>query len=138
MFTQPCFIRQNTKELRDKLKALGLRENTLDDFSDKWLASNYGLFISVSEWYGNHNPKDIDCGTNERLFLAVAALRDDTDKNQFFVLDEDIPNHKKGTFILNIRDSWYVEGEREYRLNNRNALGHKATVKELIEHFKEK
>ena len=28
-----------------------------------------------------------DCGDNEGLFLAIAAIRDDTDKNQWFILD---------------------------------------------------
>ena len=30
----------------------------------------------------------IDCGTNEELFLAIAALRDDTDKLQWFISPE--------------------------------------------------
>lgn len=69
----------------------------------------------------------IDCGTNEDLFLAIAALRDDTDKNQWFT-DGDL---------------WFKCGDEtvEYHLNHLNECGrkiHKATVDELIEHFKTK
>lgn len=35
MFTQPCFIRKNTPELREKLQKLGQRANTLDDFKEE-------------------------------------------------------------------------------------------------------
>ena len=145
MFTQPCFIRKNTPELRKKLKELGQRENTLDDFKGEWLTANYGMFISVGEGFQNLHPKDIDCGTNEELFLALAALRNDTDKNQIFVLDTDmarwnnslIIQHKKGTFIKCIRDKWN-EDETNHEFSNRNFPAHKATPQELIEHFKNK
>lgn len=82
MFKYHCFIRKNNSFLRTQLKMLGLIENTLDDFKQEWLAVNYGRFISVSEGFQKLFPKDIDCGTNEELFLAVAAIRDDSDKNQ--------------------------------------------------------
>lgn len=32
----------------------------------------------------------IDCGTNENLFLALAALQDDTDNEQWFVYPKKI------------------------------------------------
>lgn len=70
----------------------------------------------------------IDCGTNEELFLALAALRDDIDKNQWFT-DGDL---------------WFKCGDEmcdetiEYYLNEYDREFHKATVDELIEHFKTK
>lgn len=74
----------------------------------------------------------IDCGTNELLFLAIAALRDDTDKNQWFVY----PNENIW-FICNDYDINYV---REYIRDSVQYAwfhcSHKATVNELIEHFK--
>lgn len=129
MFTQPCFIRKNTPELRKILKDIGQRENTLDDFSGEWLAANYGMFISVSEGFQNLHQNDIDCGTNEKLFLALAALRDDTDKNQWFV---DYSTGIDG-------GSWYLcELDHIDDCFQSTKKCHKATVEEIIEHFKEK
>lgn len=129
MFTQPCFIRKNTPELRKMLKYLGQRENTLDDFSYEWLAANYGMFISVSEGFQNLHQEDIDCGTNEDLFLALAALRDDSDKFQWFTdgINWAFCDSKKF-------GSYWVCNDAELNLDTI----HKATPKELIEHFKEK
>ena len=65
----------------------------------------------------------IDCGTNEDLFLALAALRDDSDKKQWFVHDY---QYQKVWIFSEMEDygkEWFV---------------HKATVEELIEYFKEK
>lgn len=146
VFKQSCLIRKNTPELRDKLSDLGYKVHKLSETEDR----EYGILcngkVAVGipdncrefnlDEYLKNNPQIIDCGKNEDLFLAIAALRDDSDRYQFFVLDEDIPGNKKGKFILNIRDKWYVDGEHEYRLNRFNALGHKATVEELINYFK--
>lgn len=63
--------------------------------------------------------KFIDCGTNEELFLAIAALRNDTDKCQWFT-DGDL---------------WFKCGDE---VRNEGRKIHKATVNELIEHFKTK
>lgn len=78
----------------------------------------------------------IDCGTNEDFFLGIAALRDDTDKNQWFVLDHDniweavgCYQHK-GDFILCNHDRWYYGTDV--------AQAHKATVKELQGLFSQK
>lgn len=62
----------------------------------------------------------IDCGTNEELFLAIAALRDDTDKLQWFISPE-------GAWVYNKDCDSILE---VFKL-------HKATVNELIEYFKE-
>ena len=73
--------------------------------------------------------KFIDCGTNEELFLAIAALRDDTDKNQWFT-DGD-----KWILCPEIKFSTYwVYNDIDVNIDT----VHKATVDELIEYFKEK
>ena len=69
----------------------------------------------------------IDCGTNEELFFAVAALRDDSDKFQYFT---------NGVFWIKCSQL-----ELKHELDNNYeefcvADFHKATVQELIEHFK--
>ncbi len=133
MFTQPCFIRKNTPELRKKLQELGQRANTLDDFKGEWLAANYGMYISVQDGFQNLHPNDIDCGTNEDLFLAIAALRDDTDRGQWFVKNDEnvwlqcVDN--KFVFYTWINESG------SYEEKDISTLYHKATVQELIEHF---
>lgn len=76
----------------------------------------------------------IDCGINEELFLAIAALRDDTDDSQWFVyppenswficVDDDI-NYARENIRESVQAAWFH-------------CSHKATVEELIKHFKEK
>ena len=120
-FTQPCFIRKNTPEIINRLKELGIPRNDYDDCDRPWIAVNYGIWISVDEGYNKLFPDEIDCGTNEELFIALASLRVDSDKNQWFTDDtcgiwemseDELPSH-------------YMQLE-----------GHKATVEEIIEHLK--
>ena len=124
-FTQPCFIRKNTPELCQRLKELGYYQNFLDDNSGEWLAVNHGMFISINEGFQNLPFDDIDCDNNEELFLALAALRDNSDKNQWFIYDEDTSFLQKG--------DWYM-----CSLNHHLSPSHKATVGEIIKHFKTK
>ena len=78
--------------------------------------------------------KFIDCGTNESLFLAITALRDDTDDSQWFVYppeniwficDDDDINYARENIRESVQAAWFH-------------CSHKATVEELIEHFKGK
>lgn len=145
-FTTPCFIRKNTPELRKKLEELGYShgkpEYYIDDDDNKYdfIMCHNGRFFLLSQ--KNHVIRNghplkkhgsINCGTNESLFLAIAALRDDTDKNQWFVLDHDniweaVGCYQyKGDFILCNHDRWYCGTDV--------AQAHKATVKELKEFF---
>lgn len=69
----------------------------------------------------------IDCGTDGELFPAIAALRDDTDKNQWFTDgDKWIP-------CPEIRFPTY---RVYYHIDVNTDTVHKAAVNELIEHFK--
>ena len=71
-------------------------------------------------WYKD----DFDCGTNEELFLALAALRDDTDKNQYCIDSE---------------GNWFLYNKTYIRLLSKTDINwYKATVKEIIEYFKTK
>lgn len=143
-FTTPCFIRKNTPELRKKLKELGYF-----NYSPQWTNNcsiiwayqypmkgfdtpNYVIADSFDVPFNKHSAlcgKFIDCGTNEELFLAIAALRDDTDKYQWFT-DGDkwilCPKTKFSTY--------WVYSDIDV---NTDTI-HKATVDELIEHFKTK
>lgn len=149
MFTQPCFIRKNTPELCMKLERLGYKRN-----SPMW-TQNCGIIwcYQYSKERGFDTPyyvianafdipfdkesslcgKFIDCGTNESLFLAIASLRDDTDKHQWFV-------HKSKSHWWFCTD--FDSFKEDYESSNEDAElkfedWHKATIEELIEHFKD-
>lgn len=149
-FTTPCFIRKNTPELRKKLEELGYVKNSpkwTDNCSIIWAyqypekgfdTPNYVIADSFDipfDKYSRLCGKFIDCGSNEELFLAIAALRDDTDENQWFIMDVecyvDIP---KGTWF----QSTDCNGGRHVGTQIEALYCHKATVEELIEHFKGK
>lgn len=142
-FTTPCFIRKNTPELRKKLGELGYKKNSpnwTDDCNIIWTyqypvkgfdTPNYVIADSFDIPFDKHSclcGKFIDCGTNEELFLAIAALRDEADKYQWFT-DGD-----KWILCPEIKFSTYWVNDIDVNLD---AI-HKATVNELIEHFKEK
>lgn len=146
-FTTPCFIRKNTQELRRGLEELGYEilnfgNTTLDAHNydgkgshksieeGKAIITSYGNLYGVVYYVDTITKKGrIDCGTNEELFLAIAALRDDTDKYQWFT-DGDkwilCPKTKFSTY-------WVY-----YHIDVNTDTIHKATVNELIEHFKTK
>lgn len=148
-FTTPCFIRKNTAELRKKLEELGY-EPTRIIFDNERLCiatavnGEYAKYTNITnEMFDSTNPHEtwncagrIDCGTDEDLFLALSALREDNDYMQFFT---------NGTeFILCDKESWL--GEKVPKLAYKHDLSrvvellynyHKATVEEIIEHFKD-
>lgn len=143
-FTTSCFIRENTLELRKRLEALGYKPLlSIEDGECLSTASNLENYHSIpavlfddKDSYRTYDCAGrIDCGTNEDLFLALAALRDDTDNGQFFVFEERFVSRinpdviiEKGTLLKCCMDKWRMP----------YFPFHKATVKELIEHFKEK
>ena len=130
-----CFIRKNTPELQQKLKELCIRHNDLDDGDRPWIAYNHGMWISVDKGHDKLFKKDIDCGYNEKLFLYLASIRNDTDRNQWFICTEEyISTHtmdfvKIGTWQLNTRFD-----KLPYGLSR---LWRKAKPIEIVEHFKE-
>lgn len=139
-FTQPCFIRKNTPELRKKLEELGYRYCSTFDKETPYLWLGEGVIydtfninittIEVGKYF---SPYGISCGTNEELFLALASLRDDNDYMQWFICDDNESMFKvdksdmfMSKFIHEYMDGWDVSGAR------------KATVEEIVEHFKDK
>ena len=138
-FTTPCFIRKNTQELRRGLEELGYSHGRPKYYADDdnkydFIMCNNGIFFLLSQ--KNHVIRNghplkkygsVDCGTNEELFLAIAALRDGTDKYMQWFTDG---NH------------WYqnkISDRGVERFGAGDPISyHKATVNELIEHFKTK
>lgn len=128
-FTTPCFIRKNTPELQKKLEELGYILYPDSELGgNKYLFAVNGMFDFVSNEktlvFFKSNYGYIDCGTNEKLFIAIAMKRDYLNANQYWVFDRDcLPLYKKGDFV--IRFTPY-----------HSCYCHIATVEELIEHFK--
>lgn len=133
-FTTPCFILKNTPELRKKLEKLGyyLHPECIDDDRGNYLFVNREYYLNRPLGYLEELSRSIDCGTNEELFLAIAALRDDTNYMQWFVCTNDYKEFdgkewKVGDFDLNTCPDDFDNILPNWR---------KATVNELIEHFK--
>lgn len=137
-FTTPAFIRKNTPELLTKLEKLGYKSVSLiEDRPCLFTASYLNVYHSIfAEWFDDDNPHTtyncadrIDCKTNEELFLAIVALRDDTDKCQWFT------DGNKWIQCPDIKFSTYwVYNNIDINLDTI----HKATVEELIEYFRGK
>lgn len=135
MFTTPCFIRKNTPELREKLEKLGYMP-TQNGYGEWFIPMDELPYLGtfpMSKSYmgrtGSWSTSVIDCGTNEAMFLALAALRDDTDKYQQFVCIESYCDcfdlfHDIGHFARCITDR--IPDSKYWR---------KATAEEIIEHF---
>ena len=132
MFTQSCFIRKNTSELRNKLEELGYKTSTICKGGNIATSSIIGKYCIISDWQLNstnphitwNNGHRIDWGTNEELFLAIAALRDDSNYMQWFTDGEKWLQNKQN-------DIEAIRYGEDNPINFR-----KATVAELIEHFK--
>lgn len=124
-FTQPAFIRKNTPELRKKLTDLGYK-----------VFPNFIYFPCLSCSNGYAIPADnlnrdgnFDCKDNENLFLALAALRDDSDYMQWFVWGK--------RWMLWKCDCNPHRTQSTTGISSVFLRGHKATAEEIIEHFKE-
>lgn len=137
-FIQPCFIRKNTPKLRNRLEELGYippseiwhdedfaictiyRDNKCEYLTFK-IDDDFERTIVPSYPY-------IDCGDNEELFLALAAL------------DRDIYSDYMQWFTDGAE--WYQNRQNDIEVIRYGAGSpinfHKATVNELIEHFKNK
>ncbi len=138
-FTTPCFIRKNTPELRKKLEELGYRLFGEELNEDLCIFTSPECGLYNIEFFSNiPHPEEtdsIDCGDNEELFLSIASLRDDTDKYQWFIMDVEIyVDIPKGTWF----QSTDRNGGRHVGTQIEALYCHKATVEELIEHFKGK
>lgn len=136
-FTTPCFIRKNTPEIRKKLDKLGYNYNYIADFRHDiiYVDAERNEFFPTFSSNITDDEIAIDCETNEELFLAISALRDDTDQFQLFTNG----NGDWGRWVDDTNHGG-LSGMEFYGfpndLNTKNY--HKATVNELIEHFKEK
>ncbi len=128
-FTTPCFIRKNTEALREKLEEVGYKMLSPIEYDNLECSDNWVNDVKIL-----NDCNGIDCGTNEELFLAIAALKDDTDNNQLFT------NGKGDWGIYRDGSDGGLSGMDFYGMPNDFEIDnyHKASVNELIEHFKTK
>ena len=140
-YIQPCIIK-NTPERRAKLELLGVIYDGYYGQNNDFIVVGYGPYnnkydtvnilpsnVSYHTYDGYKTFDYIDFGDNEDLFFALATLRDDTDKWQLFVVDGiDVPD-----YFLQKGDMWICSLDKHLVENC-----HKATVEEIIEHFKKK
>ena len=135
IFKQKCFIHKNTKGLHNKLYNLGDRKGKFLSGNDNGvlLCADYSIYRSYDDKSYNSDSliKDgyIDCGTNEELFLAIAALRDNSDYMQWFI------NNKTNEWYCHKPLSGYGDKYNADTIIIKSRW-HKASVKELIEHLK--
>ena len=137
-FTTPCFIRKNTQELRKKLEELGYKMLSPIEYDNLECSDNW-----VNDIKSLNDCNGINCGFNEELFLAIAALRDDSNYMQWFITDS-ILSVSYSDSIGN--DHYFIEPKGimffwDENWDNATIISgryHKATVNELIEHFKTK
>lgn len=134
-FIQPCFIRKATPELQRTLELLGYTANPTQAKKGRFLLAtpsiencpdgiiNDPLYVVVCQppKCKVNGKSYIDCGKNTELFIAIAALRNDSDVWQWFTTDD----HKH-----------WEKSESELPSKFMQMEGHKASVEELIEHFK--
>lgn len=135
----PCAINYNDPSLCGDLERLGyIRSSTFNE-------EDLSIFTTSTHYYSSNNiqplcpdkycenvlPYGIICDRNMSLFLAIAALTDEDDHHQWFV-------DKRGVFFpsrrRNMKD--FVNEAEICGFNVGGDWFHKASVDELIEHFK--
>ena len=169
MFTQACFIRKNTPELRKKLEDLGYNKSVFGSDLNNSIATTISndkpSYTCIREQsFDDTNPHTtwgfkfrIDCDDNEELFLALAALRDDSDYMQWFI--HDVTKTKRlhgcfgqvigmdGNYTEVVRREWILHEENNNQISDfikhTKSFGdepyvRKATVEEIVGHFKTK
>lgn len=135
-FTTPCFMVVNDKEhalrLLSELKNIGGRK--LFEIQDKvpypCVCAVSTNIISISELSELESAGFIDCKENEKLFLALAALRNDSDIHQWFT---------DGTkWVISDVHSLLELNEYFQKIGFNYSNTHKASVEELNKYFNTK
>ena len=150
-FKQSCFIRKNTKELREELGKLGYKFVTYASEKQCIATSTSSMeciqeeaFITCKiircpiaaiiceDSFDSNDPhatwncaSRIDCGDNEKMFLALAALRDDSDLYQWMIITD-----TKGTH-------WMKSVEDKFTGDVAHSIWRRATVEDIVKRFSE-
>lgn len=142
MFTQPCFIRKNTPELREYLESLGIKKigKNLTDREHSTIVSERGVYYETYWVCTKHILNLINCDTNEELFKSIAAISNDSDYMQWFTYNNQWHLCERDSWVemfsvLSMGKRFSNEIERDNWITYLTFF-HKATVEELIKHFK--
>ena len=157
-FTTPCFVRvedaEKRKELTEWLKGIGYYVcscclfdgcNTLHCRGIDRLKSAYEVHgicdydeetrYSIDQFKAENVAKGypaIDCGENIELFKALAAMNDENDREQWFIAEEAKAWVNQGLYAP-------IGSFEKCLLEHRVGIpARKATVEEIIEHFKKR
>ena len=139
MFITNCFIRKNTPELRGKLKKMGYYVcHCTGGATAVSLMALLGEVHAVcaeeldifEDEVKSGKCKLIYCGDNEQLFIALAAMRDDTDKDQLFTNGIDWAINREATRNLGLPGFEYLSFPRDI-----DTPLHKATKEEIMNYF---
>ena len=144
-FTTPCFVRvENTEEREELLKwAIEIGYHHLWEPREH----RYGSFVICNENYVGKaiRPDDfadcdfVDCGTDVELFKALAAMNDDNDLFQYFTDGFDWDFSEWNDFDSVRTTEAECEADNVGYLTFCQEYGYrKATVEEIVEHFKNK
>lgn len=136
-FIQPCFLRKSGKDnfpLIVQISRLGY-EPMYKLYRNNIEGSN--IVLENQTWHctdSDNKPWCIDCGDNEEMFLALAALQDDTDKHQWFICKEEYISTHTMDFVK--VGTWQLNTQYDKLTYSLNLLWRKATAEEIVEHFK--
>jgi hypothetical protein len=142
-FTTPCFVRvedaEKRKELAVWLSSIGRYVSpavTSSDYHKDWVIVTEPYDPDLDGYVGiwaktPKSPAFIDCGENIELFKALAAMNDENDLNQWYVCD--VP------YWCDLRQGdWVIKRDTMDHTTFFPSVFHKATVAEIIEHFKKR
>lgn len=139
-FTTLCFVRvedvEKRKELAVWLSSIGRYVShavTSSDYHKDWVIVTEPYDPDLDGYVGiwakaPKSPAFIDCGENIDLFKALAAKNDENDRDQWFVVE-----HTGSADEMVLADS---EDALAYIQSGDGCR--KATVEEIVEHFKNK
>ena len=144
-FIQPCFIK-NTPEIRQKLEDMDIHYDGYEGRENKY------IYIHIGPYTNTYSTSDIlhekvfyvgtewlpyfDCGDNEALFLALAALRDDTNDHQWFIAQDTMwdENYYGEITVYYEEGEWLQWGEYSF-MEDMPSSFKKATAEEIIAYF---
>lgn len=136
MFTHSCFIKNTSDQLKDILVGLGYKEiKSISKYNGRkeYLYCSCGKFSEEPLHFCKSDKYAIYC-QNEETFIAVASIRDDTDKNQWFASNYFDRNMRPDSFVKCLSEDYKdFFGDCPYTRNYDDY--HKATVNELIKFF---
>jgi hypothetical protein len=145
MFIQSAFIRKNSPYLQEKLKEMGYKTDSTSvntgciatsSTHDSFVVIDESRFDSINPHVTWNNGNRIDCGNNEELFLAIAALRDDTNDYQWFIAQDTMwDENYNGEITVYFEEGEWLQWDYYSFMEDMPSYFRKATLEEIIKHF---